>query len=166
MGDFERTLILLKPDAIERGIVGEIITRFERVGAKLVGLKLLLSEKSTLEQHYTEELAQRRGEAVRNMMIDMLASGPIIAMVWEGIEIVEVVRKMIGSTEPKSAAPGTIRGDFAHISFKHADAKQVGIFNLIHASGSSEEAVSEINVWFKPEDLVTHAPSYTKYTIM
>lgn len=161
----ERTLVLLKPDALERGIIGEIITRFERVGAKLVGLKLLVSEKDTAEQHYTEDLAIRRGQAVRDMMISMITSGPIVAMVWEGVEIVEVTRKMIGATEPKSAAPGTIRGDYAHVSFKHADEHNIGIFNLIHASGSKEEAPIEVAVWFKEEELVEHNPLYTQYTL-
>jgi len=161
----ERTLILLKPDALERGIMGEIITRFERVGAKVVGLKMLVSEKDAAGRHYTDDLAKRRGEHVRNLMIEMLTSGPIVAMTLEGIEIVEVARKMVGTTEPKSALPGTIRGDYAHISFKHADAHGVGIFNLIHASGSVEEAKAEINVWFKPEELIEHKPAYTKFTI-
>ena len=161
----QRTLILLKPDALDRGIVGEIVTRFERVGAKLVGLKLLVSEKDTAMKHYTEDLAIRRGEKVRELMISMLTSGPIVAMVLEGIEIVEVVRKMVGGTEPKTAAPGTIRGDYAHVSFKYADEKQIGVFNLIHASGSPEEAPVEIDVWFRPEELVEHDPSYTKQTI-
>ncbi len=165
METMQRTLILLKPDAIERGIVGEILQRFERVGAKMVGLKLLTSEKDTAMQHYTDDLAQRRGEHVRTMMIDMLMSGPIIALVLEGIEIVEVVRKMVGGTEPKTAAPGTIRGDFSHVSFKHADNAQIGIFNLIHASGSVEEAPVEIDVWFKKEELVSHKPGYTSFTL-
>jgi len=162
--ELERTLILLKPDAIERGIVGEIITRFEKVGAKLVGLKLLVSEADTASRHYTEDLAERRGQHVRDMMINMLTSGPIVAMVWEGVEIVEVARKMVGGTEPKTAAPGTIRGDYAHVSFKHADAHNIGIFNLIHASGSSEEAVVEVGVWFKDEELHAHMPAYAKFT--
>lgn len=161
----QRTLILLKPDALDRGIVGQIVTRFERVGAKLVGLKLLVSEKDTAMKHYTEDLAIRRGEKVRELMISMLTSGPIVAMVLEGIEIVEVVRKMVGGTEPKTAAPGTIRGDYAHVSFKYADEHGIGVFNLIHASGSPEEAPVEIDVWFKPEELVEHDPSYTKQTI-
>jgi nucleoside-diphosphate kinase len=161
----QRTLILLKPDALDRGIVGEIVTRFERVGAKLVGLKLLVSEKDTAMQHYTEDLAKRRGEKVRELMVEMLTSGPIVALALEGIEIVEVVRKMVGGTEPKTAAPGTIRGDYAHVSFKHADERGIGVFNLIHASGSPEEAPIEIDVWFRPEELVQHDPSYTKQTI-
>lgn len=161
----QRTLVLLKPDALDRGIVGEIISRFERVGAAIVGLKMLVSEKDTAMQHYTDDLARRRGEKVRELMVSMLTSGPIIALVLEGVEIVEVVRKMVGATEPKSAAPGTIRGDYAHVSFKYADEKGIGVFNLIHASGSPEEAVTEVAVWFKPEELVQFAPQYTQYTI-
>ncbi len=161
----EKTLILLKPDALERGIIGEIITRFERVGAKMVGLKLLVSEKSAARLHYTDDLAKRRGEKVRDIMVKMITSGPIVAMVLEGVEIVEVARKMVGATEPKSALPGTIRGDYAHVSFKHADEKGIGIFNLIHASGTEKEAKEEIKVWFRPEELVKHSPAYTKFTI-
>lgn len=161
----ERTLILLKPDAIDRGIAGEIITRFERVGAKLVGLKLLVSEKDTASRHYTDDLAKRRGEKVRERMIAMITSGPILAIVLEGVEIIEVARKMVGATEPKAAAPGTIRGDYAHVSYKYADENNIGVFNLIHASDSPVSAEAEIGVWFKPEELVSHKPSYTKFTI-
>jgi len=161
----QRTLVLLKPDAIHRGIVGEIITRFERIGSTMIGLKLIISEKDTAARHYTEDLAKRRGEKVREMMIELLTSGPIIAIALEGVEIVEVVRKMIGATEPKAAQPGTIRGDYAHVSYKHADDHGIGIFNLIHASGSPEEAESEIAVWFKPEELVSHQPQYTTFTL-
>lgn len=161
----EKTLVLLKPDAIHRGIVGEILHRFERVGAKITGMKLLVSEKDTAMKHYTEDLAKRRGEKVREMMIEMLISGPIVAIVFEGVDIVEVVRKLVGATEPKSAAPGTIRGDFAHVSHKYADERGIGIFNLIHASATPGEAEAEINVWFKPEELVQHSPTYTKFTL-
>ncbi len=161
----QRSLVLLKPDALDRGIMGEIITRFERVGAKVVGLKMLVSSKDTAMQHYTDDLARRRGEKVRDLMVEMLTSGPITAIALEGVEIVEVVRKLIGATEPKVAAPGTIRGDYAHVSFKYADEKGIGVFNLIHASGSPEEAEVELGVWFKPEELVLHEPAYTKRTI-
>jgi len=160
----QRSLVLLKPDALDRGIVGEIITRFERVGAAIIGMKLLVSEKDTAMKHYTDDLAKRRGDKVRELMVSMLTSGPIVAIALEGIEIVEVVRKMIGATEPKSAAPGTIRGDYAHVSFKYADEKGIGVFNLIHASGSPEEAEVELGVWFKPEEVISHDPSYTKFT--
>ena len=161
----QRTLVLLKPDTLHRGIVGEIMHRFERVGAKMVGLKMLVSEKDTAARHYTEDLAKRRGEKVRNIMIEMITSGPIIAIAYEGVEIVEIVRKLVGSTEPKASAPGTIRGDFSHVSFGYADAKQIPVMNLIHASASPEEAEAEIAVWFKSEELVSHKPSYTKYTL-
>jgi len=161
----ERTLVLLKPDAIHRGIVGEILQRFERVGAKMAGMKLLVSDKDTAQKHYTEDLAQRRGKKVRKMMIDMLMSGPVVAIAFEGIDIVEVVRKMIGATEPKSANPGTIRGDYTHVSYRYADEKGIGIFNLIHASATPEEGEIEIRVWFKKEELVEHRPSYTRYTL-
>src|SRR5688500_1710160 len=161
----QRSLVLLKPDALDRGIVGEIITRFERVGASIVGMKLLVSEKDTAMKHYTDDLAKRRGDKVRELMVSMLTSGPIVAIALEGIEIVEVVRKMIGATEPKTAAPGTIRGDYAHVSFKYADEQGIGVFNLIHASGSPEEAEVELSVWFKPEEVISHDPSYTKFTI-
>ncbi|OGN08324.1 MAG: nucleoside-diphosphate kinase [Candidatus Yanofskybacteria bacterium RIFCSPHIGHO2_01_FULL_45_42] len=161
----ERTLVLLKPDALDRGIMGEIISRFEKIGAKFVGMKMLVSDKDTAKLHYTDDLAKRRGEKVRKMMIEMLISGPIVAVVLEGIDIIEVVRKMVGATEPKAALPGTIRGDFAHISYRYADEKSIGIFNLIHASDSPESAKSEIAVWFKPEELVSHKPGYTKMTL-
>ena len=161
----QRTLVLLKPDALHRGIVGDIIHRFERVGAKMVGLKMLVSEKDTAMKHYTEDLAKRRGEKVRNIMIEMITSGPIIAIVYEGVEIIDIVRKLVGATEPKASAPGTIRGDFSHVSFGYADAKQIPVMNLIHASTSPEEAETEIAVWFKTEELVSHKPGYTKYTL-
>jgi nucleoside-diphosphate kinase len=161
----ERSLILLKPDAIDRGLIGEIITRFERAGLKIAGLKMVQAKKEHAEKHYTEDLAKRRGQHVRDLMIEMITSGPIVAMVLEGIEAVEVVRKMVGTTEPKSALPGTIRGDYSHVSFKHADSKQIGVKNLIHASGSIEEAPQEIAVWFSPEELSDHKANYTHHTI-
>lgn len=161
----ERSLILLKPDAIDRGLIGEIITRFERAGLKIAGLKMVQAKKEHAEKHYTEDLAIRRGQHVRDLMIEMITSGPIVALVLEGVEAVEIVRKMVGTTEPKSALPGTIRGDYSHVSFKHADSKKMGVKNLIHASGSVEEAPQEIAVWFKPEELLDHKPHYTQHTI-
>ncbi len=163
--DLERTLVLMKPDALDRGIIGEILSRFERRGIKVVGLKMLTSKKDTAEQHYTEDLARRRGEHIRNIMINMLTSGPIVALVLEGVDIIEVVRQMVGATEPKSAAPGTIRGDYAHVSYQYADKKGFGVFNLIHASDSPESAQTEIAIWFKPEELVHHKPRYTHMTL-
>jgi nucleoside-diphosphate kinase len=166
MDTIERTLVLLKPDAVERGLVGEITQRFERVGMKIVGLKMLHPTKEHAEGHYTEDLARRRGEIVRTNMVKMLMSGPVVAVVLEGIEAVELVRKMIGSTEPKVAAPGTIRGDYSHVSIKHSDIQGMGIYNLIHASGSVEEAKQEIAHWFQPDELIDHNPGYTKHKLM
>lgn len=163
--ELQRTLVLLKPDTIHRGIVGEILQRFERVGAKIVGMKLLVSEKDTATRHYTEDVSRRRGERIRKLMIKMLTSSPIIAIVFEGVEMVEVARKMIGETEPKKAASGTIRGDYTHVSYAYTNAKKIGVFNLIHASASPEEAKTEIDVWFKPEELVNHKPLYTKFVL-
>lgn len=161
----ERTLVLLKPDAVDRGLVGEIFQRFERVGLRVAGMKMVWPEQERAARHYTEDLAQRKGERVRNLMIDMLVSGPVVALCLEGVEVVELVRKMIGSTEPKAAAPGTIRGDYAHVSYKHADSKNIGINNLVHASSSPEEAEQEIKVWFSPEELHEHKPRYTHQTL-
>jgi nucleoside-diphosphate kinase len=161
----EQTLVLLKTDAVDRGIVGEIISRFEKVGLKIAGMKLIWPKKEEASKHYTEDLAKRRGQHVRDMMIEMLTSGPVVALALEGVEAVELVRKMIGTTEPKSAAPGTIRGDYSHVSFKHADEKKIGVLNLVHASASVEEAKTELAVWFKPEELHGHKPGYTKHTI-
>ncbi len=157
--------MLLKPDAVDRGLVGEITARFERVGLKIAGLKMLLPGKEHAAKHYTEDLAKRRGQHVRDLMIEMLMSGPVVALCLEGVEAVEIVRKMVGPTEPKAAAPGTIRGDFSHVSFKHADSKKMGVYNLVHASGSPEEAAAEIAVWFAPSELLDHKPGYTKHTI-
>lgn len=162
----ERTLVLLKPDAINRGLVGEIIHRFERVGLKLAGLKLVWSDKDTALKHYTEDLAERRGQKVRDLMVEMITSGPVVAIAIEGVEAVEVVRKLVGETEPKSAAPGTIRGDYAHLSFKHADASEMAVFNLIHASSSPEEGQQETSLWFNDYELQEYSPDYTSHTLL
>ncbi len=149
----ERTLILLKPDAVQRGLMGRVIQRFEDVGLKVVGMKMVWVDESHAKKHYTEDIAVRRGEKVRKLMVDLLSSGPVVALCLEGINAIENVRKMVGATEPKSALPGTIRGDFAHISYAYADAKSLGVKNLIHASSSIEDATNEISLWFAPEDL-------------
>lgn len=166
MDTIERSLVLLKPDTLERGLVGEILQRFERVGLKIIGMKMLQPTQGHAEQHYTEDLAIRQGENVRNMMIKMLTTSPVVAVVLEGIEAVEVIRKMIGSTQPIAAAPGTIRGDYAHVSFKHANADPNGnLYNLIHGSATPEEAKTEIAVWFTEDELIDHNPVYTKHTL-
>lgn len=151
----EKTLVVLKPDTLQRGLVGEIITRFERVGLKIVGAKIVSPDKDFYFHHYESigKMVSRRGEKAFNVTLEMMQLGPVLALVLEGVEAVEVVRKMVGTTEPKSALPGTIRGDFAHVSFAYADTKEKGIPNLVHASGDSAEAKQEIEHWFKTEEL-------------
>ncbi len=149
----ERTLVLLKTDAVSRSLIGTIITRFENAGLKIVGMKMVWCDKDRALMHYTEDITKRLGEYVRNKLIKSLTSGPVVAVCFEGIEAVEVVRKIVGSTEPKTAAPGTIRGDFAHMSYVRADKKDVALPNLIHASSNKEEANSEISIWFSDSEL-------------
>lgn len=161
----ERTLVLLKPDAVERGLMGEIIHRFERVGLKIVGLKLVQPNKETALLHYTEDITVRRGQHVRDMLVEFLATGTIVAMVLEGVAAVENVRRLVGSTQPKEAVPGTIRGDFSHVSYAYADSKNMVIKNLIHASSSLEEAKTEIKVWFKESELVNYSSVHDKHVL-
>lgn len=162
----ERTLIVFKPDAVQRGIVGEILQRFERVGLKMVGVKMASPDRQHYYGHYEKigKLATRRGEDTLNITLNMMMDGPVIAMVLEGVEAVAVVRKIVGPTEPKAADMGTIRGDYSHISFGYADECQKGIPNLIHASGDSEEAEKEIAHWFKSEELMSYQMLSEKFT--
>ena len=162
----EKTLVIFKPDAMQRGIVGEILGRFERVGLKIVGTKMLAPSKEQLHTHYEDigQMITRHGETIFNITIDMMNQGPVVAMVLEGIEAVEVVRKLVGPTEPKSAAPGTVRGDFSHISYGYADSVSKGIPNLIHASGDSKEAKQEIAHWFNEDELFDYEALSEKFT--
>ncbi len=149
----EQTLILLKPDAVQRAFIGEIISRFEKTGLKLVAMKLVHATEELAKAHYTEELAKRRGEHVRNYNINFMREGPIVAIVLEGLHAIETVRKMVGSTEPKAALPGTIRAEFAHMSYAYAAEKKTVVRNLIHASSDKADAVREIKVWFAPSEI-------------
>lgn len=162
----ERTLIVFKPDAVQRGIVGEILSRFERVGLKIVGVKMVSPDRDHFYHHYEDigKMVTRRGEQTFNVTLDMMMDGPVIAMVLEGVESVAVVRKIVGPTEPKAADMGTIRGDYSHISFGYADECNKGVPNLIHASGDSTEAVEEIKHWFKPEELLNYNMLHEKFT--
>lgn len=166
MSSIERTLILFKPDAIQRGHVGEILTRFERVGLKIVGTKMLAPDRAHYHKHYEEigQVITRRGEATFNNVMDMMNEGPVIAMVLEGVEAVEIVRKLVGTTEPKASAPGTIRGDFSHMSYGYGDQEQKGIPNLIHASGDLSDAVQEIPHWFGDDELYDYSVLHEKFT--
>lgn len=166
MNHVERTLILFKPDAVQRGVVGEIVTRFERVGLKIVGTKMLTPSREHLHTHYEEigQVITRRGEKVFNSALEMMAVGPVIAMVLEGVEAVELVRKLVGSTEPKSSAPGTIRGDFSHMSYAYADEQDKGFPNLLHASGDKADAEKEIPHWFSEDELYDYSVLNEKFT--
>lgn len=162
----ERTLIILKPDAIQRGIVGEVITRFERAGLKIVGSKMLKPDYDHYFHHYEtiSKMVSRRGQEAFDVTLDMMQQGPVIVFVLEGIEAVTLVRKLVGTTEPKDALPGTIRGDYAHVSFAHANAHGQGIANIIHASGDSEEAKEEIAHWFSESELFEYQATHEHYT--
>ncbi len=151
----ERSLVLLKPDAVQRGMMGRIISRFEDVGMKIIGMKMVWMDKDLSWKHYEEigKVASRRGEPVLKRMMNFMTSGPVLAICLEGVGAVEIIRKMVGATEPRAAAPGTIRGDFSHVSYAYADSKELGIKNLVHASGSIDDARQEIELWFKEEEL-------------
>lgn len=177
----ERTFIILKPDAIQRSLVGEIIRRFERVGLKLIALRFEIPNEEKVEKHYTLdpewkrkvgeksiESYQKKGETPPSMdpikvgdaVVDRLkaymTSGPVVVMAWEGAHAVGLVRKLVGGTEPRSSDVGTIRGDFVLDSYAMADADDRAIRNLIHASGSVEEAKNELALWFTEKELVDY----------
>lgn len=162
----QRTLILFKPDTVQRGLVGEILTRFERVGLKIVGTKMIAPDREHYHKHYEEigQMITRRGEHTFDITLDLMIQGPVIAMVLEGVESVALVRKLVGGTEPKTALPGTIRGDYSHMSFGYADSEDKGIPNLIHASGDPEEAEKEIGHWFSDDELYDYEALHEKFT--
>ncbi len=162
----ERTLVVMKPDAMQRGLVGEILTRFEKAGLKIVGNKMLWPDANHYFKHYEDigKVISRRGQEVFDVTLAMMNQGPVMAFVLEGIESVALVRKMVGATEPKSALPGTIRGDYAHMSYAHADASKVGIPNLVHASGDSAEAALEIAHWFSEAELYDYETRHEIFT--
>jgi len=152
----ERTLIILKPDSVQRGLVGEIISRFEKVGLKIVGMKMLSPSIEDYQHHYETigRVISRRGQDVFDVTVDFMMEGPVVAIVLEGIEAVELVRKMIGTTEPKNAAPGTIRGDYTHMSFEYANnVSKSTVPNVIHASGDKSDAEQEIAHWFSESEM-------------
>lgn len=142
MANCERTFIAIKPDGVQRGLVGEIIKRFEQKGFRLVGLKFMQASEDLLKEHYID-LKDRPFFAG---LVKYMHSGPVVAMVWEGLNVVKTGRVMLGETNPADSKPGTIRGDFCI---------QVGR-NIIHGSDSVESAEKEISLWFHPEELVDY----------
>jgi len=163
----ERTLIILKPDAMQRGITGEIISRFERVGLKIVAAKILQPSAEHYYYHYETigKMISRRGQEAFDVTIEYMKRGPVMAIVLEGIEAVEIVRKLVGTTEPKAAEPGTIRGDYSHISFEYANSLKTSVPNLIHASGDVKEAKQEIMHWFKDDEIFEYPAVHDKFTL-
>lgn len=162
----ERTLIIIKPDAVKRGLVGEILQRFEKAGLKIVGVKMLQPDADHYHRHYEDigKMISRRGETAFKVTLAMMQEGPVIAYVLEGIKAVSLVRKLVGDTEPEKAAPGTIRGDFAHMGFEHANKEGIGVPNIIHASGNPEEAKAEIAHWFSQSELFDYKTVHEHYT--
>ena len=145
----ERTYLMVKPDGVQRGLCGEIVSRFEKKGLKLVAMKLMVIPKETAEIHYGEH----KGKKFFDSLISYITSGPVLAMVWEGENAVAVCRQMMGKTNPQESAPGTIRGDYG---------MQVGM-NIIHGSDSVESAEREISIFFRPEELVSYDRTLDKW---
>lgn len=162
----QRTLVVLKPDTIWRSISGEIISRFERAGLHIVGIKMLRPDKDFLHHHYETigQMISRRGQKPFDVTIELMTKNPVIAMVLEWVASIEFVRKLVGSTEPKTAAPGTIRWDYAHMSFGYADTANIWVPNLVHASGNEEEAEKEIKHRFSEKELFSYNPVHHTFT--
>ncbi|MEI6553485.1 MAG: nucleoside-diphosphate kinase [bacterium] len=177
----ERTLVMVKPDGVQRGLTGEVIKRFENVGLKLVALKLIVPTKEMVGKHYTTDPdwivktgtkniksfvdkgmeppisdPQKAGEAILDTLVAYITSGPVVAMIWQGANAVKIVRKLTGGTEPLTSDVGTIRGDFVLDSYEMADAQNRSVRNVIHASGTIDEAQSEIAQWFKSNEIVEY----------
>lgn len=181
----ERSLVLIKPDGVERKLVGEIISRFEKANFRLIGLGIIKPSKQLISKHYPKEKnwvenlgynliktaeennlkinlqkdynvknVYELGVKIREWLIDFMSSGPVVKMVLEGYLAVSAIRKMVGSTLPYKAEPGTIRGDFSFDSPIVANLEKRPIKNLIHASGNKKEAEREIKLWFKKEELL------------
>ncbi|MCH7782040.1 nucleoside-diphosphate kinase [candidate division KSB1 bacterium] len=159
----ERTLILVKPDGVQRGLSGKIISRFEDAGLKIVGMKMDWIDKKFAEKHYSD-IGKRYGKRILNNLVDYIKEGPVIAIVLEGVNAVENVRKITGSTYPNEALPGTIRGDFSHISKIYANKKNKKVGNLIHASATKKEAIEEIKLWFSVSELFNYKTVHEKHT--
>lgn len=173
----ERSLVLIKPDGVQRGLVGEIISRFEKCGLKIAAMKMVYPNEELAGNHYIadeewlttvgtkqkaayakkgielKETERELGVQVRKYLIDYLIMSPVVALVVEGHNAVKHIRKLVGSTSPGDAAPGTIRGDFAFDTYQLADESKRPIQNMIHASGEVVEAKREIELWFKKEEI-------------
>jgi len=157
----------LKPDAIWRSVIWEVVSRFERAGLHIVGMKMVKPDADFFKWHYEGigQLWTRKWEKILNRVVSDMMATPVLAMVIEWVEVVEYVRKLVWPTEPKSAMPGTIRWDFAHISFAYVDNNpSASVYNLIHASADASEAEQEIKHWFKVEEMFDYDPMHSNYT--
>lgn len=177
----EKTLVIVKPDGVQRSLIGEVIKRYEQCGLKLVAIKMVIPSEKLAYDHYhldptwplkngtrTLEGYKLKGkipptndpleiaEITRKTLTGYLSSGPVVAMVWQGMNAISNIRKITGHTEPSQSVPGTIRGDFTVDSYDMADLDHRSVRNIIHASGSVEEANNEIPLWFKPEEIVSY----------
>jgi len=177
----EKTLVLVKPDGVQRSLIGEVIKRYEQCGLKLVGLKMVIPSREMALNHYSTDpdWATKTGnktfdsykakglptpgndpiefaEGIRRKLVDFLSSGPVVAMVWQGMGAVAVVRKITGSTEPLTSAPGTIRGDYTIDSYTASDTDSRAVRNIIHSSGSIDEANKEIDIWFEKSEILNY----------
>lgn len=176
----ERTLVILKPDTVQRSLIGEVIRRFERTGLKCTAMKMFMADEVRLLQHYNKDdawflkkgarvvedmQAQGRevtkepieyGKDIIRTIVHYMEAAPVVAMVWEGNEAVAVVTKLVGSTEPKTSDVGTIRGDFTVDSYSHSSYENRSVRNLVHQSESPEEAEREIALWFKEEEIMNY----------
>jgi nucleoside-diphosphate kinase len=162
MSAVERTLVLLKPDAVARGLAGRILQRFEDAGLKVVGTKMVLMDAELAKKHYFD-LEERFGKSVFDVTANFMQTGPVIALVLEGVEAVANVRRLVGSTFPNQSPPGTIRGDFAHTSKAYTEAQHTVAANLIHASGNVEEAKYEVDLWFDSSELFEYQTVAERY---
>lgn len=139
----ERTFVMIKPDGVQRGFIGTILNRFEKKGMKIVAMKLVSVDRKLAEQHY----GIHKGKPFFEPTVKYITSSPVVAMVLEGINVIEMVRSMTGATDPQKAAPGTIRGDYGQFIGR----------NIIHASDGKETVTFEINLWFTPDELVKYS---------
>ena len=147
--NFEKTLVLIKPDGVQRKLIGEIIDRFQNRGLQLVDAKMLLVSFELAEEHYKEH----KGKSFYKGLVEYITSAPTMAMVWAGEHAIEAVRQTVGKTNPLEAAPGTIRHDYALLTSR----------NLVHASDSQETAEREIALWFRPEEICEWSDQHHKW---
>lgn len=155
-------MVLLKPDAVARGLVGRVLARFEDAALKVVGVKMRHLDAEFTRKHYFD-LEERLGKEIYDSTAGFMQGGPVIALALQGVDAVAKVRKIIGSTYPDQAAPGTVRGDFAHQTRASSEVSGKAVMNLVHASGNSEEAKYEVELWFEGSELFEYETVAEKF---